>query len=135
MIQFVQAQAELSKCKDKKTAAALVSADMTQVYSIGINGGPKGGRDCICDTTSRKVKYSCIHAEMNCLVKNRVIDDTPKIMICTKQPCHICASLIVNSCTNIKEVWYSEEYWDKAGIDILHDAGIRVWHIAKEEVE
>jgi dCMP deaminase len=132
MILFTLWQAKLSKCKDKQTAALLVSADMSQIYSVGINGGPKGGSDCLCDTEkvefdkAHKVKYSCVHAEMNCLVKNTVINDTPKIMICTKQPCQICASLIVNACTNITEVWYIEPYWDDTGIRILQDAGIKV---------
>ena len=47
MINFVRQQASLSKCTDAKTAAVLVSADMTQIYSIGINGGPKDGIDCM----------------------------------------------------------------------------------------
>jgi len=126
MINFVKQQALLSKCTDVKTAAVLVSADMTQIYSIGINGGPKGGLNCMCADieVSPKAKYTCVHAEMNCLVKNRVVDDKPKILICTKQPCAMCASLIVNSDTNIIEVWYLEEYWDNTGIDILKTAGI-----------
>lgn len=131
LINFCIEQAKLSKCKDKKTAAILVSEDLMQIYSIGINGGPKGGRDCLCTKGDGKQKYSCVHAEMNCLVKNRVIDNTPKIMICTKQPCAICASLIVNACTNIKEVWFFEPYWDNAGLFILVNAGIRIVQLLK----
>lgn len=131
LIAFALWQAILSKCQDKKTAALLVSADLSQIYSIGINGGPKGGADCLCQTrdhytTNDKAKYTCVHAEMNCLVKNTTINDVPKIMICTKQPCQMCASLIINACTNITEVWYIEPYWDNAGIEILHSAGIKV---------
>lgn len=134
LISFAMWQAQLSKCKDKKTAALLVSADLTQIYSVGINGGPIGGKDCLCDEqTGSKAKYTCVHSEMNCLVKNRVIDETPKILICTKQPCQICASLIVNACTNIKEVWYLESYWDNTGLQILHDAGIKVIHLTVAE--
>lgn len=129
MINFVKQQASLSKCEDVKTAAVLVSADMMQIYSIGINGGPIGGMQCMCGTENKnditgKAKYTCIHSEMNCLVKNTVINDIPKILICTKQPCHICASLIINSCTNIIEVWYIEDYWDNTGLEILKNAGI-----------
>ena len=126
MINFVRQQASLSKCKDAQTAAVLVSADMTQIYSIGINGGPKGGLNCMCDKKSEKAKYTCVHAEMNCLVKNRVVDDKQKILICTKQPCAMCASLIVNADTNIIEVWYLDEYWDDTGIEILKAANIFV---------
>ena len=125
LVSFALWQAELSKCKDKKTASLLVSADLMQIYSIGINGGPRSGLNCLCDKTSAKAKYTCAHSEMNCLVKNTVINDTPKIMICTKQPCQICATLIVNANTNINEVWFVEPYWDDTGLKILHDAGIK----------
>lgn len=128
MIEFALKQAQLSKCKDKKTASILVSDDLTQIYSIGINGGPTRGKDCLCcDESTEKKKYSCVHSEMNCLVKNRVVDDEPKIMICTKQPCAMCASLIINTKANITEVWYGEDYWDRAGINMLIEAGIRVY--------
>lgn len=134
LITFALWQSLLSKCEDKKTAALLVSADFMQIYSIGINGGPKGGRNCMCNLQTdselaqqKKIpKYTCVHAEMNCLTKNTVINDAPKIMICTKQPCQVCASLIVNACTNITEVWYIEPYWDATGVDILREAGIKV---------
>lgn len=134
MVTFALNQALLSKCTDKKTAAVLVSYDLTQVYSIGINGGPKGGDNCLCTHGDGAHRYTCVHAEMNCLVKNRVFDETPKIMICTKQPCAMCASLIVNACTNIVEIWYLEPYWDNTGIDILTKAGIRVVRLRETDV-
>ncbi len=129
-------QSMLSKCKDKKTAAILVSADLMQIYSIGVNGGQKGGENCLCnENTCSKMKYTCVHAEMNCLVKNTVINDTPKIMICTKQPCQMCASLIVNARTTITEVWYIEPYWDRSGTDILKQAGIKVVRLKESEIK
>lgn len=127
MINFIKQQASLSKCEDEKTASLLISYDMKQIYSVGINGGPIGGIQCMCNLKEHnKSKYSCVHSEMNCLVKNTTINDIPKILICTKQPCHICASLIINSCTNIIEVWYIDEYWDNTGIEILKNANIFV---------
>ena len=123
-IEFCKQQVLLSKCKDKKTAAILVSADMTQIYSIGINGGPKGGEQCLCNATTQmalegnaqRPKYSCVHSEQNCLAKNTTIDQIPKILICTFQPCTVCASLIVNVQTNIQEVWFIDEYWDDRAV-------------------
>lgn len=138
IITFAIWQSMLSKCKDKKTAAILVSADLQQIYSIGLNGGPKGGKDCLCSSeegVAHGVKYTCVHSEMNCLVKNTVIDDKPKIMICTKQPCQMCASLIVNANTNITEVWYLEPYWDNTGVQILQEAGIKVTRLKTIEGE
>lgn len=137
LIMFTLNQAQLSKCKDKKTAAILVSQDLMQIYSIGINGGPMGGDDCLCNKQceqDKKVKYSCVHAEMNCLCKNSVIDDRPKIMICTKQPCQICASLIVNANTNIREVWFIEPYWDDTGLNILKQSGIKVRNFKESDI-
>lgn len=135
LVTFALMQAQLSKCKDKRTAAILVSADLMQIYSIGLNGGPKHGRDCLCEkNVEGKAKYTCVHAEMNCLVKNTVINDIPKIMICTKQPCQMCASLIVNSCTNIIEVWFIEPYWDATGINILQNAGIIVKQLKETHI-
>lgn len=134
IVTFALNQALLSKCQDKKTAAILVSEDLMQVYSIGINGGPKGGRNCLCKENASIPKYTCVHSEMNCLVKNTCINDIPKIMICTKQPCQMCASLIVNSCTNIIQVWYIESYWDCTGLQILHDANIKTIQLVETDI-
>lgn len=135
MINFCLQQTELSRCKDKKTAAILVRDDMTQIYSIGINGGPANGIDCLCqeEQTPSKKKYSCVHAEQNCLVKAIVRDAAPKIMICSKQPCAVCASLIINSHNNIIEVWFVEDYWDNTGLKILSETGIYVARLIEYE--
>lgn len=46
----------------------------------------------------------------------------------------MCASLIINACTNIIEVWYIEQYWDNTGIDILREAGIKVIGLRETDV-
>ena len=43
---------KLSKCKKDKVAAILVSEDFTQIYSIGINGGPIEQENCLCEKVS-----------------------------------------------------------------------------------
>lgn len=133
LLKFALDQRRHSKCTDKKTSAVLISRDCTQIYSIGINGGPMGGRECLCEKCTAHAKYTCVHAEMNCLVKNTQIDDEPKILISSKQPCAMCASLIVNAKTNIRQVYYNEAYWDGEGLRILRDAGIET--IQFDEVE
>lgn len=110
----------LSKCKTGNVAAILLNRDFSQIFSIGINGGPTKQDDCLCGA-----KYGCVHAEMNCLVKNKDTS-TEKIMICTKQCCQTCASLIVNSCANVKEFWYLDHFSDTTGIEILRKAGIKL---------
>lgn len=125
-INFTRQLAKLSKCKHGQVAAILVSTDFTQIFSVGINGGPMGQKDCVCK--QKDAKYGCAHAEQNCLVKN-YDRDIPKIMICTTECCPTCATLIVNSDVNITEFWYIKEYKDHGGIDILEKADILVFRI------
>lgn len=108
----------LSKCEDKRVAAVITNKEMTQIYSIGVNGGPKGGIDCLCSLGG---KYSCVHAEANAIAKCTSVD-TEKVMICSMSPCVTCASLIVNS--GFSAVYYMTEYKDEKGLQILRDAGI-----------
>ena len=44
---FTEDLASLSKCEERHVAALITDRDMTQVHSIGINGGPKGLADCM----------------------------------------------------------------------------------------
>lgn len=118
---FLVGLASLSKCSDKKQAAIIVDEDLTQVYSIGLNGGPKHGANCLCKMGG---KYTCIHAEAQALAKAHC-DVTGHTMICTMSPCVTCASLIVNS--GIKRVIYCTAYKDSTGIEIMKAAGIEVY--------
>lgn len=117
---------KLSKCKHGKVAAILVDEHFSQIYSIGINGGPSGQEDCCCGT--KDAKYGCAHAEQNCLVKNQDYIHA-KIMICTRAPCPTCATLIVNSGAKITKFWYFEEFKDNRGLQILTAADIRCTRI------
>ena len=73
---FTRNLASLSKCTERKVAAVITNKDMTQVYSIGVNGGPRGLMDCMCALGG---KYGCIHAEINALIKCRS-DTEDKVM-------------------------------------------------------
>ena len=123
-VMFAKDLANLSKCQHGQVAAVFTNFD--QIYSIGINGGPKHQMDCCCN--GKDAKYGCAHAEQNCLVKNNNTTDS-KIMICTKACCPTCATLLVNACANIHEFWYMEDYKDETGLKILETAGIRVLKI------
>lgn len=125
---FVRDLATLSKCEDKKTAAIIISNDGSQVYSIGVNGGPRGGADCLCHGNT---KYTCVHAEANAIAKCTV-NDPNKIFICSYSPCVTCASLIVNS--GASAVYYLEAYKDATGLDILRAAGIEVVDMCEEAI-
>lgn len=117
---FVMNLAALSKCKDKGVAAIITDKDGTQVYSIGINGGPRHGVDCLCKLGG---KYTCVHAEANALAKCTVADPQ-KVFFCSFSPCVTCAALIVNS--GASAVYYVEQYKDDTGLQILQSAGIVV---------
>lgn len=115
----------LSKCVDKKQAAIIVDADLTQIYSIGLNGGPSKGIDCLCTLGG---KYTCIHAEAQAIAKAKS-DLSGCIMLCTMSPCVTCAAMIINS--GIKSVIFRDEYHNKTGIHTLEAADVTVASFAQ----
>ena len=119
---FTKELARLSKCEERQVAAIITDRDMTQVYSIGVNGGPKGLVDCMCKIDG---KYGCIHAEINALVKCRS-DASGKVMFVTLSPCKQCAAAIINAPGGFSTVYYIEEWKDTTGIELLKSAGINV---------
>lgn len=122
---FVQDLSTLSKCTERKVAAVITDKDMSQVYSIGLNGGPKGLADCLCVIDG---KYGCIHAEQNALIK--CLSDAPdKVMFVTLSPCKQCAAAIINAPGGFSAVYYLESWKDSTGIKLLEAAGIKVIHL------
>lgn len=118
---FVRDLASLSKCEEHKVAAIITDRDLTQIYSIGLNGGPKGLVDCMCKIDG---KYGCVHAEVNALIKCR--SDAPgKVMFVTLSPCKQCAAAIINAPGGFSTVYYLQQWKDTTGIELLKKAGIR----------
>lgn len=122
---FMNELALLSKCVDKKQAAIIVDADLTQIYSIGLNGGPSKGIDCLCTLGG---KYTCIHAEAQAIAKAKS-DLSGCIMLCTMSPCVTCAAMIINS--GIKSVIFRDEYHNRTGIHTLEAADVTVASFAQ----
>jgi deoxycytidylate deaminase len=123
--QFTLNLATLSKCSERNVAAIITDRQLTQVYSIGVNGGPKGLDNCMCKTDG---KYGCTHAEINALIKNRA-NDTDKIMFITLAPCKQCAAAIINSPGGFSVVYYFEDWKEDSGIKLLKAANIQVVRI------
>lgn len=117
--------ATLSKCSERHVAAIITDKDLTQVYSVGINGGPKGLVDCMCQIDG---KYGCIHAEINALVKCNNADKD-KVMIVTLAPCKQCAAAIINAPGGFSAVYFVDQWKDDTGIKLLKAAGIKVEQI------
>lgn len=122
---FTSNLATLSKCCERKVAAIITDKDLTQVYSIGLNGGPKGLVDCMCKIDG---KYGCVHAEINALIKC-MTNDPGKVMFVTLSPCKQCAAAIINAPGGFSAVYYFEEWKDTTGIKLLKQAGITVKQI------
>lgn len=127
---FAEDLATLSKCNERHVAAVITDKDLTQVYSIGLNGGPKGLVDCMCAIDG---KYGCIHAEINALVKC-TNTDSDKVMFVTLSPCKQCAAAIINAPGGFSAVYYIEQWKDTTGIELLKAAGIKVQQLPRDSI-
>lgn len=119
---FAQQLSTLSKCEERQVAAIITDKSLSQVYSIGLNGGPKGLVDCMCNIDG---KYGCVHAEINALIKCHS-DEPDKVMFVTLSPCKQCSAAIINAPGGFSAVYYMEEWKDDSGLKLLKAAGIRV---------
>jgi len=124
---FVKDLATLSKCEQRGVAAIITDRGGSQIYAIGINGGPVGGAQCLCNLGG---KYSCVHAEANAIAKDRSYD-TDKTMFVTLSPCPTCAALMINS--GIHRLFYIEKWKDTSGLKLLQEAGIPAFQLEFEE--
>ena len=127
---FAEDLATLSKCNERHVAAVITDKDLTQVYSIGLNGGPKGLVDCMCAIDG---KYGCIHAEINALVKC-TSTDSDKVMFVTLSPCKQCAAALINAPGGFSAVYYIEQWKDTTGIELLKAAGIKVQQLHRDSI-
>ena len=103
-----------------KVGAVIVSADNTQVLSVGYNGDHAGGPNSV--ESLEPGQSGCIHAEINALIKLDYNNPKKKKMYLTLSPCQMCAKAIVNA--GVDEVIYQEEYRDTTGIEILKNSGV-----------
>lgn len=122
---FTENLATLSKCEERHVAAIITDNELSQIYSIGINGGPRGLADCMCKIDG---KYGCLHAEQNALIKCMTAAED-KVMFVTLSPCKQCAAAIINAPGGFSAVYYFEDWKDNTGIKLLTSARIRVTKI------
>jgi dCMP deaminase len=105
-----------------KVGTIVVTADNTQVLSLGYNGDHAGGPNI--RESDEPGNSGFIHSEMNALIKLDFNNPKNKVMYVTLAPCRMCAKAIVNA--GIKKVVFGENYRDMTGIEVLRDAGIEV---------
>ena len=124
----------------------------TQIISTGYNGTPynfdndceeiqtryvdnpdhmliltEKGYDCDRGCCSKEVtKREVLHAESNALAKisKSTLSSEGADLYTTTCPCFDCAKLIIQS--GIKRVYFSEDYRDMSGVELLKSAGIEV---------
>lgn len=103
-----------------QVGAIVVTADNTQLLSLGYNGNYAGGPNERESWTSGLSGF--IHAEVNCLLKLDYNTPKRKLMYVTHSPCKMCAKAIVNA--GINEVIYESLFSCTEGVKILQSVGI-----------
>jgi dCMP deaminase len=132
--------AKLSYANRRKVGCVIVKNK--QIISFGYNGMPYGfdndcevvdpsvecGAEqhstdsCNCSSTRREV----LHAESNAIMKvaKSTMSCEGAELYTTTCPCFDCAKLIIQA--GITKVYYSEEYRDMSGVELLKRANIEV---------
>lgn len=101
-VAFVRTMAQQSVCKRRGVAACIMNEDQHMI-GWGING-PAAYDSKLC--TGKKDACFCLHSELNAILNARPSDldrERGCLMLCTREPCPFCASIIVN-CQFIKSV-------------------------------
>jgi len=121
-MQIAYQTAKLSYAERRKVGCIIIKDE--QIVSFGYNGTPKGFDNCceVHDTTRPEV----LHAESNAITKiaKSTMSSNGATLYTTTAPCFDCAKLIIQA--GIEEVYYSEDYRDMSGVDLLKEAGIKV---------
>ena len=129
---------DLSKkanCIKGKVGAILVKN--SKIIAEGVNSVPNGITPCTEETCLRKKlnlksgenQELCyvIHAEQNALLDalNKKVDVNKSTLYVTKQPCIICAKMLINA--GIKKIVYIKSYPDKYAEEMLKQAKVKIY--------
>ena len=123
-----------ANCIKGKVGAILVKD--SKIIAKGVNSVPNGIKPCTDETCIRKKlnlksgenQELClvVHAEQNALIDalNNKIDVKGSTLYVTKQPCIICAKMLINA--GIKKIIYLKTYQDIYSESLLNEAGIEI---------
>jgi dCMP deaminase len=145
--------AKLSYAERRKVGCVIVKDN--QLISFGYNGMPHGfenrceedqvryydnpdhamtlmdkGYTCEDGCCSKEVtRREVLHAESNAIMKvaKSTMSCIGAELYTTTCPCFDCAKLIIQA--GISKVYYSEDYRDMSGVELLERAGIEVEHV------
>ena len=134
-IKYADKLSSKANCAKGKVGAILVK-DNT-IVAEGVNSVPNGITPCTAETCLRKRlnlksgenQELCfvVHAEQNALIDalNNSIDVKESTLYVNKQPCIICAKMLINS--GIKKIIYLKAYPDKYSETLLQEAKIEIY--------
>jgi len=114
--------AKLSYAERRKVGCIIVKDH--QVISFGYNGMPHGFNN-VCED-GNITKPAVLHAESNAIMKvaKSTMSCEGAELYTTTCPCFGCAKLIIQA--GISNVYYTEDYRDMSGVELLQQAGIIV---------
>ena len=114
--------AKLSYAERRKVGCIIVKDH--QVISFGYNGMPHGFNN-VCED-GNITKPEVLHAESNAIMKvaKSTMSCEGAELYTTTCPCFGCAKLIIQA--GISKVYYTEDYRDMSGVELLQQAGIIV---------
>lgn len=133
-VKYVKELALSANCIKGKVGAILVKNN--KIIAQGVNSVPNGISPCTEDTCIRKKlklksgenQELCfvVHAEQNALLDalNKKVNVKNSTLYVTKQPCIICAKMLINA--GIKEIIYLQSYPDKYSEQMLKKANIKL---------
>lgn len=116
--------AERSTCNRLHVGAVIARSG--RILATGYNGPPSGMDHCEHEEWEGPCMLA-VHAESNAIAfaaRHGVTTDLCELYV-THSPCHNCAKLIINA--GIKAVYYSTEFRDLHGIDLLEMAGVETY--------
>ena len=123
-----------ANCAKGKVGAILIKDN--KIIAEGVNSVPNGITPCTEETCLRKRlnlksgenQELCfvVHAEQNALIDalNNSVDVKESTLYVTKQPCIICAKMLINA--GIKRIVYLKAYPDKYSEGLLKEAGVEI---------
>lgn len=142
---FMNYAIDISKkanCIKGKVGAVLVKNN--KIIAEGTNSVPEGIEPCTEETCIRKKlklksgekQELCfvVHAEQNALLDalKKKIEVKGSILYVTKQPCIICAKMLINA--GIKKIYYIKAYPDLYSERLLKEAGVDIIQYEGEEL-